>query len=33
MFDKLFGRKEKGIEVFNIPEKKYNNDRKKMDKM
>ena len=33
MFDKLLGKKEKGIKIFNIPEKKYCSDGKKISKM
>jgi hypothetical protein len=33
MFDKLLGKKGKGIELFTIPEKKYCHDMKKISKM
>ncbi len=33
MLQKLLGKKEKGIQVFNIPEKKYCHDQKKLSKM
>ena len=33
MFDKLLGKKEKGIKIFTIPEKKYTTDQKKISKM
>ena len=33
MLDRLLGKKEKGIQVFNIPEKRYCHDRKKISKM
>ena len=33
MFDKLLGKKEKGIQVFSIPQKKYCHDSKKLSKM
>lgn len=33
MFDRLLGKKQKGIQVFNIPEKKYCHDQKKLAKM
>ena len=33
MFDKLLGKKEKGLKIFAIPEKKYCTDSKKIGKM
>ena len=33
MFDKLLGKKEKGIKIFNLPEKRYCTDGKKIAKM
>jgi len=33
MFDKLLGKKGKGIEIFMLPEKKYCQDMKKIIKM
>lgn len=33
MLDKLLGKKEKGMNIFNIPEKKYCHETKKLGKM
>ena len=33
MLDKLLGKKEKGMNIFNIPEKKYCQENKKLSKM
>ena len=33
MFDKLLGKKEKGIKIFTIPDKKYCTEQKKISKM
>lgn len=33
VFDLILGKKEKGLDIFIIPEKKYCNDRKKLSKM
>lgn len=33
VFDKILGKKEKGIQVFSIPDKKYCHDPKKLAKM
>jgi hypothetical protein len=33
MLDKLLGRKEKGINIFNLPERKYCHEHKKLSKM
>lgn len=33
MLDKLLGKKEKGIQIFNLPDKKYCHDSKKLAKM
>lgn len=33
MFDKFLGKKEKGLKIFTIPEKKYCTDGKKISKM
>ena len=33
VFDMFLGKKEKGLDIFTIPEKKYCNDRKKLAKM
>lgn len=33
MIDKLLGKKQKGIQVFNIPDRKYCHDPKKLSKM
>jgi hypothetical protein len=33
MLDKLLGRKEKGINIFNLPERKYCREQRKLSKM
>ena len=33
MLDKLLGKKETGMKVFNIPDRKYCQDSKKLSKM
>lgn len=33
MLNKLLGRKDKGLDIFNIPDKKYCHDAKKLSKM
>lgn len=33
MFNKILGRKDKGLDIFNIPDKKYCHDSKKLAKM
>lgn len=33
MLDRLLGKKEKGIQVFNLPDRKYCHDSKKISKM
>ena len=33
MFNKILGRKGKGLDIFNIPDKKYCHDSKKLIKM
>ena len=33
MLNKILGRKEKGLDIFKIPEKKYVRDSKKLQKM
>lgn len=33
MFNKILGKKDKGLDVFTIPDKKYCHDIKKLGKM
>lgn len=33
VFNKILGKKDKGLDIFNVPDKKYHHDSKKLSKM